>query len=197
MGVISDPGQFCGPGAAGLQGLNAAGECSDLDLSDQERSILAVEQEFSRMVAGARRAMRSRASAMDASLLPYDFKVIGALWHHGTHNDDRPGMTASELTVSLDTDKSMVSRSIKRLHDIGFVRREADPSDARSQRIHLTEEAARRFRASGREQRLVVQERLRSWDQEQVEQLAQLLHKLNGPSTEEPAMVFPVQHTEG
>ncbi|MDR2256504.1 MAG: MarR family winged helix-turn-helix transcriptional regulator [Arthrobacter sp.] len=191
MGSAADPSGTplnpeCAPthGRA-LGGIMAADGCADL--SEHDRSILAVEQEFARMVAGARRAMRARATAMDPSLLPFDFKVVGALWHHDAHLPEHRGVTSRELTDMLETDKSMVSRSIKRLEEIGFVLREQDPADARAQLIRLTPEAADSYAATNHKQRMEVQARLRTWNVEQVKQLGQLLLKLNGPRPEEPA----------
>lgn len=182
----ADP-SVCGP--SGVPPLGPPGLFDEhAELTVHERSILAVEQEFARMVAGARRAMRARATAMDPSLLPFDFKVIGALWHHDTHDHSVPGVTAKELVDMLETDKSMVSRSLKRLEEIGFVQREQDPRDARAQLIRLTSAAADAYESTSRTQRAVVQERLRSWSTEQVQQLAQLLLKLNGPRPEDFAM---------
>ncbi len=179
----------CAPGSGRTHGgMLAEGE----QLSEHDRSILAVEQEFARMVAGARRSMRARAVAMDPSLLPFDFKVVGALWHHDAHLPEHRGVTSRELTDMLETDKSMVSRSVKRLEEIGFVLREPDPADARAQLIRLSAEAAERYAATSHKQRMEVQERLRSWNTDQVQQLAQLLLKLNGPRPDEPAVNVPV-----
>ncbi|WP_394160822.1 MarR family winged helix-turn-helix transcriptional regulator [Galactobacter valiniphilus] len=183
----------CAPGS-GRAGEGMLGEGEQL--SEHDRSILAVEQEFARMVAGARRSMRARAVAMDPSLLPFDFKVVGALWHHDAHLPEHRGVTSRELTDLLETDKSMVSRSIKRLEEIGFVLREQDPHDARAQLIRLSSEAAERYAATSHKQRMEVQERLRSWNVEQVQQLAQLLLKLNGPRPDEPTVNVPVSPVE-
>lgn len=195
MAATSEPGGrggVCGPQGAAHRSTPA--ECdSPSELTPHERGIFAVEQEFARMVAGARRSMRKRATMMHPDLLPFDFKTVGALWHHDQQATDGQGLTSRELAELLLSDKSMVSRSLKRLDDIGFIRRETDPEDARVQRIHPTPEAANRYRETGREQRREVQERLRTWDISQVEQLAQLLQKLNGPWPDSTAVEVPVE----
>ncbi|WP_233556042.1 MarR family winged helix-turn-helix transcriptional regulator [Galactobacter caseinivorans] len=170
----------CGPHGAAHRST-PMGPDPKAELTPHERGIFAVEQEFARMVAGARRSMRMRATMMHPDLLPFDFKVVGALWHHDQAATEVQGLTSREIAELLASDKSMVSRSLKRLDEVGFIRREADPRDARLQRIHPTTEAADSYRETGREQRREVQERLRTWDISQVEQLAQLLLKLNGP----------------
>lgn len=198
MAVISDsPGASASSaGAGGTSGAACppGGNPSDPhgELTEHERSIFAVEQEFARMVSGARRAMRGRAIMMHPDLLPFDFKVVGALWHHDPESTGQLGLTSRELTELLASDKSMISRSLKRLDEIGFIVRETDPQDARVQRIHLTDEAATKYRETGKEQRRVVQDRLRTWDLEQVQQLGQLLLKLNGPWPECANAGFPV-----
>jgi|GEM_PF-2060521 len=191
MGATSDPGAG-GPQQRPTPGAGHVVNPDDASLSDHERAILAVEQEFSRMVTGARKAMRNRAAAMDPSLLPFDYKVIGTIWHHGPMVPERLGLTASELTCLLETDKSMISRSVKRLEETGFVTREQDPQDARAQLIRLTRQASERYAESGMNDRMAVQERLLDWSTEQVQALAQLLNKLNGPSPEGGGVSLPV-----
>lgn len=200
MAVTSEPGMgtprmvgdhACGPAGA-THRSTPLGADPKAELTPHERGIFAVEQEFARMVAGARRAMRKRATMMHPDLLPFDFKMVGALWHHDQAADEVQGLTSRELAELLASDKSMVSRSLKRLDKVGFIRREPDPRDARVQRIHPTAEAAQRYSDTGREQRREVQERLRTWDISQVEQLAQLLLKLNGPWPEPTGVGMPV-----
>ncbi len=49
--------------------------------------------------------------------------------------------TASELAKALAVDAAVVTRLLDRLETKGLVRREPDPSDRRSNRIELTEQA--------------------------------------------------------
>lgn len=190
MVATSEPADFrshrsggpdCGPtgAAAGIPPV------ADGEETDHEHWKNAVEEEFTRMVVVARNAMRDRAAALDPSLLPYDFKVFTTLWHHQARGAEQPGLTSREITALLESDKSMVSRSLKRLEEIDFVQRTTDPHDARAQRISITERGCSRYRDAGSAGRHDLREQLRNWDQEQLRALAELLHKLNGPLPDE------------
>lgn len=151
------------------------------------------------MVAGARHAIKERARTLDPRLFPFDYKIVAAIWHRdaatqaGAEEGTDPGLTAKELVDALETDKSMVSRAVKRLEEFGFLVRTPDPQDARVQRLHLSEEGARRYHEGSKSQRKVVRDRLRTWNLEHVEQLAGLLHRLNvsDDATDDDAPMIP------
>jgi len=58
--------------------------------------------------------------------------ILNLLW-------ESDGQTPVELARRADKDKPNVTRLLKILEDKGLVHRQADPTDRRSHRIHLTE----------------------------------------------------------
>ncbi|MCG2621383.1 MarR family transcriptional regulator [Arthrobacter sp. I2-34] len=142
---------------------------------DKSALIADVEHEFSRLVIGARNWIRSRAAAIDPALLPFDYKILAVLDRSGTLQQGR-------LAELLATDKSMVSRSAKRLVGLGLAARKPDPDDRRAFLLGLTDEGSRRFQAASREEREVFTGKLMAWEPEELRRLADLLGKLNGPA---------------
>ncbi|MFF2483100.1 MarR family winged helix-turn-helix transcriptional regulator [Paenibacillus sp. NPDC058071] len=53
----------------------------------------------------------------------------------------RPGITQEQLTQMLKFDKATTARSIKQLEQAGYLTREPDPNDGRSQLLFPTEKA--------------------------------------------------------
>jgi DNA-binding MarR family transcriptional regulator len=142
---------------------------------DKAALIADVEHEFSRLVIGARSWIRSRAAAIDPALLPFDFKILAVL--------DRSGaLQQGRLAELLAADKSMVSRSAKRLVGLGLAAQMPDPEDRRAFLLGLTDEGSRRFQEASREEREVFTSKLMGWEPDELRRLADLLGKLNGPA---------------
>jgi len=156
---------------AGLPGAVAA-EASG---GDKAALIAGVEHEFARLVIGARGWMRSRAAAIDPALLPFDVKILAVLERSGALQQGR-------LAELLAADKSMVSRSAKRLTSLGLAAQLPDPTDRRAFLLGLTEEGSRRFQEANREEREVFTSKLMGWEPDELRRLADLLGKLNGPA---------------
>ncbi|MFD1212910.1 MarR family winged helix-turn-helix transcriptional regulator [Arthrobacter sp. GCM10027362] len=131
-----------------------------------------VEHEFSRLVTGARAWIRGQAAAIDPGLLPFDFKILAVL-------DRRGPLQQGRLADLLAADKSMVSRSVRRLAGLGLAERLPDPEDGRAFLLRLTEEGTRRFREAGRTERELLTSRLMGWEPDELRRLADLLGKLN------------------
>lgn len=51
------------------------------------------------------------------------------------------GINQNQISKDLDVDKAMSTRSIKKLIDLGYVRKEIDPEDSRAYKLFLTNEA--------------------------------------------------------
>jgi DNA-binding MarR family transcriptional regulator len=142
---------------------------------DKTALIADVEHEFSRLVIGARTWIRSRAAVIDPALLPFDFKILAVL--------DRSGaLQQGRLAELLAADKSMVSRSAKRLVGLGLAAQVPDPQDRRAFLLGLTDEGMRRFRAANQDEREVFTSKLMGWEPDELRRLADLLGKLNDPS---------------
>jgi DNA-binding MarR family transcriptional regulator len=55
----------------------------------------------------------------------------------------RDGLTQAELTEELHIDKANTARTMQKLLDSGYVRKQPDPDDRRAVRIYLTEKGKR------------------------------------------------------
>lgn len=53
------------------------------------------------------------------------------------HND---GINQNQISKELDVDKSMSARAIKKLIELGYVKKESDPEDSRAYKLYLTEQ---------------------------------------------------------
>ncbi|WP_052048477.1 MarR family winged helix-turn-helix transcriptional regulator [Pseudoglutamicibacter albus] len=156
--------------------------CSE-EFTEQLRSLT---REYRILLAAARRSFREQAAALDASLQPFDGVVASALYRRfmetGSCTPDA-GMTVTELSEIVDADKSMVSRAIKRLETAELLVRTADPKDARSYLLVLSDSARARFKdyVMKRQQESAVM--FEDWSIEEVSRLAALLKKLNDSRT--------------
>ena len=63
-----------------------------------------------------------------------EFDVIHVIRHN-------PGITQTELATALNTDKPAIARRTASLERKGYLRREPNPADGRSQLLYPTEQA--------------------------------------------------------
>lgn len=134
-----------------------------------------VEQQFGTLIVSARASIRNRAAAIHPELQPTGYKVLTLLSHHGARQQ-------VELAEELQTDKAMMSRTIKQLGEFGLVACTADPNDGRAKLISITAEARAKFEVTTAESRRLLYDRLGTWDQAEVERFAELLARLNETS---------------
>ena len=86
-----------------------------------------------------------------------------------------PGISATELRRLLVLDKTLMSKNLAYLEGRGLIRREADPADARVQRLYLTAEGERAWRTSERLGRQMEAEMFGELTPQQWQQLHGLL----------------------
>ena len=89
------------------------------------------------------------------------------------------GARAADLAEYFGIDKSTVSRQVRLLEQLGLLRREPDPADARVLRLVATDEGVRRLQAARDARRHVVESRLQGWDPDDIGRLAGLLARYN------------------
>ena len=91
----------------------------------------------------------------------------------------------TDIGVHFGVGKGTVSRQIKALDELGLVRRESDPLDGRASLVSLTDEGAKRY-TSARDARMRrFRVLLDTWDREDVDRFARLLHRFNELTEEE------------
>lgn len=136
-------------------------------------AIAALEQQLGLLFATARTLMRDRAIAVHPELSPGAFNVLAMLARSGPQH-------AGSLAAALYVDKSVISRIVRQLIDLGLAERRADPTDGRAYFIAATPEAVRKVDAIRDEHRAALHRFLAGWDEADIDQLAALLAKLNG-----------------
>ena len=87
-------------------------------------------------------------------------------------------MSVSDLGAAIGVDQPRASRLVQQGVEHGFVRREADPDDARRTRIALTDEGRRLARGMRGERRELLTTALASFTDDERVELARLLNKL-------------------
>ncbi|MGN7948689.1 MarR family winged helix-turn-helix transcriptional regulator [Microbacterium sp. 22215] len=87
-------------------------------------------------------------------------------------------LSVSDLGAAIGVDQPRASRLVQQGVAHGFVRREADPDDARRTRIALTDEGRKVARGMRGERREALGKALAAFTDEEREQLAALLNKL-------------------
>ena len=141
-------------------------------LRDTDEAIAAVEEQFTRLFNQVSVSMRDRAARIHPDLQPAGFKLLSTIVRTGpTH--------AGALAQMLYTDKSVISRQLKVLEDMGFVERRTDPSDRRASFIVATPEAIEKVNEVRAADQAHLYRSLRQWGEEDVRRLADLLARLN------------------
>nr|WP_236571296.1 MarR family winged helix-turn-helix transcriptional regulator [Microbacterium hydrocarbonoxydans] len=87
-------------------------------------------------------------------------------------------LSVSDLGAAIGVDQPRASRLVQQGVAHGFVRREADPDDARRTRIALTDEGRKVARGMRGERREALGKALAAFTDDEREQLAALLNKL-------------------
>lgn len=87
-------------------------------------------------------------------------------------------LTVSEIGAAIGVDQPRASRLVQQSVDLGVVRREADPADARRTLIVLTDAGAALVRGFRGERRGTVEAALASFSEQERAELARLLTKL-------------------
>jgi DNA-binding MarR family transcriptional regulator len=129
--------------------------------------------ELYRSLAGFRREVRRTVrSEFPAQLLsPSQVEVLGCVRRH-------PGIGVRDAAAMLRLAPNTVSTIVGHLVDIGFLRREPDPEDARAVCLRLTAAGHRRVHAWRDHSALTVDRALESLDAEERASLARALPAL-------------------
>jgi len=120
-------------------------------LSGADEAIAEVEEQLAMLFGRARALWKDSAARIDPDLQPVGYKILGTIVRLGETN-------AYLLAQLLETDKSVVSRQVRVLEDLGLVTSCADENDKRARRLAPTALAIEKVGAVRSSQ----QERLRS-----------------------------------
>ena len=87
-------------------------------------------------------------------------------------------LTVSEIADAVGVDQPRASRLVQQVVELGLVRREADPDDARRTRVVLTDQGAAIVRGFRGERREAIDIALEPFSDDERRELARLLSKL-------------------
>lgn len=138
-----------------------------------DAAVTALEQQLSRLFATAKSLLRDRAVAVHPELSPGAYMALATLVRSGP-------LHAGALAAALYVDKSVVSRIIRQLTELGLAERRADPDDGRAFYIAATPAAVRTIDAIRDQYRRSLHSFLAGWDPADIAQLTALLARLNG-----------------
>ncbi len=134
-------------------------------------AIREVEEQMHVLAGFVRASVRDAALSVDPALRPFGLKVLRTLRSNGP-------MHASALADMLLVDRSVISREVRQLEQLGLVELQVDPEDGRARYLALTPEATREPAVT---EKLPIFTRLNSWPTEDIHLFATLLERLNNP----------------
>ncbi len=137
-----------------------------------EQSFRAMEEELSILIRRARARSLETAREVHPELDADAYGLLAAL-------DRADSSRITDLAAAIGVGKGTMSRQVRGLEELGMVRRTADPADRRAFQLELTEDGRRRYRAARDARRARLRRELASWPEDDVAQLANLLHRLN------------------
>ncbi|WEH12654.1 MarR family transcriptional regulator [Streptomyces sp. VNUA24] len=106
--------------------------------------------------------------------LSLDRVSVAILRHIAESEPSRPGV----LAVRLSVEASHVTRQLRQLEGVGYVRRVPDPDDRRAQRVRITGAGLAAFESVREAGRRSIEAALRDWSTEDRRQLAHLFARL-------------------
>jgi DNA-binding MarR family transcriptional regulator len=137
-----------------------------------DAAISEVEEQFTRLFNQVSTAMRDRASHIHPDLQPGGYKLLTTIVRSGPIH---PGA----LSAMLYTDKSVISRQVRLLEEMGFVERRVDPDDRRASFLAATPVAIEKVNEVRAADQANLYRSLRRWGEDDVRRLAELLARLN------------------
>lgn len=130
-----------------------------------------LERQFAALYNAYRQQMRQRSDDIDPALQPSGYRTLVELVVGGPTG-------ARDLAEALGFDKSVLSRQLHQLEELGLVTREQDPSDRRAVIISATPEAVARILAIRGHDRDAFRARLSTWPRADLDDLTRLLTAL-------------------
>lgn len=115
---------------------------------------------------------------------PAEFDLIHVIRKH-------PGITQSEICRILGADKGAVAKQTANLESKGYLRREKNPADGRSQLLYPTEQAQNLKNSKAHIESVFYEWLLSSLDEQEQQEFARLLDVLYTKCKEESRAGFP------
>lgn len=138
---------------------------------DVVREVDLLEQRFEQLTILFRQRVKADAAALHPGLPPAAYRVATALARSGP-------MHQSALAEALGFEKSVLSRQLHQLADLGLVTRAPDPRDRRAAIVAVTPAALERLTALRDAARDSFRRRMAAWDRDDLRDLDRLLSRL-------------------
>lgn len=135
-------------------------------------SLRQIEQEVSVMLRRVKRTVGVRAQLVHPELPGVAYVMLGHVADHGP-------VRASSLVEAMSLDKGAVSRHLQHLEELGLITRTPDPADGRATLVAVTDDAVRRLASVADQRRVIFDERLAQWDDEDLSGFAAQMRRYN------------------
>ncbi|WP_369053282.1 MarR family winged helix-turn-helix transcriptional regulator [Kineococcus terrestris] len=131
-----------------------------------------LERELAVLLRRSRAISRETARSVHPELEPEAYSLLVRL-------DDVGSARPSDLAAFFGIGKPTLSRQVQLLERLGFLERAADPDDGRAVLLTLSPTGLEQVHAARQARRQRLHDRLASWDDADMAQLADLLARFN------------------
>lgn len=139
--------------------------------SERESAISELSGEFGALFTRVRRIFRDAADLVSPGLQPVAYQALSRICR-------ADGITVGALAEAMDTDKSVASRAVRELENLGLIERRPDPSDGRSAILAPSALGRERLNAARDPMRASFDAVLSEWKIDDVRALTGLLRAL-------------------
>ena len=146
--------------------------CSGHHDAHTDEVIAGIIAEFSQVFAFARTRWSRYAEEVHAELRGVGMMILQTIIRRGS-------ITATEISQLMDMDKSVISRQVAQLRELGLIEATPDEADRRVMRLSATTESAAITEALRSKTADAYHERFTDWSEEDLETLHQLLRRFN------------------
>ncbi|WP_313811362.1 MarR family transcriptional regulator [Glutamicibacter sp.] len=137
-----------------------------------DQLMQSVEEEFTALLLRARQMLIRRAKIIHPDLQDPGYRLLAVVIRE-------EGQQQGALAERLRLDKATISRLVQHLESLNLVSRTPDPRDGRAQLVSATDEAREKWRSSGNTLRQELRHHLSEWEESELKDFSQLLHRLN------------------
>lgn len=141
--------------------------------SQREHLEIALGEQLNALISASHALNVKAAARFDSSLQPAAFHIIRWLYSYGP-------TSAAVLAESTAMDRSSVSRLVKQLESLGYVKKDASPDDGRRILLSLTEVGKQKTISALKEKESVFYERISNWNTDDLHEFIKMLRSFNG-----------------
>lgn len=138
---------------------------------ETDAAIAEVESQLGVLFTRVRSMWKVAAQRVHPELQPVGYKLLASVVRSGPCH-------AGTLAEHLVTDKSVISRQVKLLEELGFIVSAPDPADGRARILTATPDAVLKVNAVREGNKALLRSRLADWAEEDLTQFAALLSRL-------------------